>query len=135
MCWRRSRVEDLERELRGHLELEAEEQHEAGLSPDEARYAALRAFGNTTLIKEDTRAMWGWTAFEQILQDARYALRGVRTSPGFAAVAIVSLALGTGATTAVFSVLNAAVLRPLPVAEPVLFVASSVPALTVVPLE
>jgi len=119
MRWRRrNRAEDLERELRGHLELEAEEQHEAGLSPDEARHAALRAFGNTTLIKEDTRAMWGWTAFEQILQDARYALRGVRTSPGFAAVAMVSLALGIGATTAVFNVLNAAVLRPLPVAQP-----------------
>ena len=69
MRWRRrNRAEDLERELRGHLELEAEEQHDAGLSPDEARYAALRAFGNMTLIKEDTRAMWGWTAFEQILQ-------------------------------------------------------------------
>jgi hypothetical protein len=122
MKWlsRNQREEDLEREIRCDLELETEEQQAKGLSPRDARYAAHRAFGNTTLIFDQggTRAMWGWTAFEQLLQDARYALRGVQASPGFAAVAIVSLALGIGATTAVFSVLNAAVLRPLPVAEP-----------------
>jgi hypothetical protein len=109
---------DLDRELRAHLELEAEEQQDAGLPPEEARYAARRAFGNTTSIQEEVRDMWGWTAVEQAVQDARYALRGVRKNPGFATAAILSLALGVGATTAVFSVLNAVVLRPLPVAEP-----------------
>jgi len=70
MKWlsRKQREEDLEREIRSDLELETEEQQAKGLSPRDARYAARRAFGNTTLVKENTRAMWGWTAFEQILQ-------------------------------------------------------------------
>src|SRR6516225_209756 len=97
MRWRRLNLgEDLERELRGHLELEAEEQHEAGLSPDEARYAARRAFGNTTLIKEDVRAVWNWTVLEQIGRDLRYAMQTRGKSRGFAGVAILSLALGIG---------------------------------------
>jgi hypothetical protein len=82
MCWRRARRdEDLERELRVHLELEAEEQQELGATTDEARHAAQRAFGNTTLVKEDTRAVWRSTTFEQAIQDVRYALRGARKSP------------------------------------------------------
>lgn len=109
---------DLEREIRAHLELEAEDQQDAGLAPEAARYAAHRALGNTALVKEEVRDMWGWTRLEQLLQDLRIALRGARKNPGFAAVAILSMALGIGAATSVFSVLNAVVLRPLPVAQP-----------------
>src|SRR5207248_8728911 len=114
----RNRAEDLERELQGHLELEAEEQHEAGLSPSEARYAARRAFGNTTLIEEDIRAMWNWTLLEQAGQDLRYALRTMRKNWGFSAVAVLSLALGIGANTAIFGLIDALLLKSLPVRDP-----------------
>ena len=71
----RKRDADLERELRSDLELEEEEQRENGVPPEEARYAARRAFGNTTLIREQTHEAWGWAAFERLSQDIRYALR------------------------------------------------------------
>lgn len=112
------RDDDIERELRDHLDLEAEDQQDRGLNPRDARYAAQRALGNTALIHEDTRAIWLSTTLERFLQDTRYALRAMRRNPAFTAVVVLSLALGVGLNTSVFTVLNALLLRPLPVPEP-----------------
>jgi predicted permease len=117
--WRRkSRDEDLERELRSHLDLETAEQREAGLSDEDAGYAARRAFGNTTLLKEEVRKIWRWTAIEQAWQDVRYALRTLRNAPVFTATALLSLGLGIGANTAIFTLLYTVLLKPLPVPNP-----------------
>jgi predicted permease len=117
--WRRKdRDHDLERELLAHLEVETAEQQERGLSEEDARYAARRAFGNATLVRENTRETWAWTSFERFYQDLRYGLRRLRLSPIFAVVAISSLALGIGANTAIFQLLDAVRLRGLPVPDP-----------------
>src|SRR5437667_11364953 len=91
---RQGREAELERELRDHLDLEAEEQREAGLSAEEAEYAARRALGNTVKIKEDVRSAWGFQWLETLLQDLRYGLRQLRRNPSFTAVAILTLAPG-----------------------------------------
>jgi hypothetical protein len=116
---RRNRFDrELEEEMRFHLEMKAEENLAVGISPEEARYAARRQFGNQTLLREVSRDMWGIRSIETLFQDLRYGIRLLIKHKGFTTVAALSLALGIGANTAIFSLINAALLRMLPVPNP-----------------
>ena len=118
-AWNWSRKEsELDEEIEFHLSEEADERAAAGLTADQARVAAKRDFGNTSLIREVTREMWGWSFAERLIQDVRYGLRTMRRNPGFSLAVILSLALGIGANTAVFSLMDAVMLRMLPVSDP-----------------
>jgi len=116
---RKGRVDrELDEELQYHLERKVEHGVVEGLGPQEARYAALRAMGAITQSKEECRDMRGLNWIENIVKDTLYAVRGLRRSPVFSLVVILSLALGIGANTAVYSVMYAVLLRSLPVNDP-----------------
>ena len=110
----RQTEEDLQEELRLHLELERERQRDGGLSEDDASQAARRKLGNATLIRERTRDVWGWGWLDDLVRDVRQAVRGLLRSPGFAATVVLVLALGIGANTAMFSIVYGMLIRTLP---------------------
>src|SRR5580693_10006915 len=115
---RKRHLSDLESDIQNHIEIETQDNIARGMSPEGARYAAMRKFGNVTRVLEDTREVWAITWLDHLIQDLRFALRGIRKSPLFATVVVLTLALGIGANTAIFTIIDSVMLRAIPVSNP-----------------
>jgi putative ABC transport system permease protein len=117
MKGRRGIAEELAEEMRSNLEIETESNIERGMSPEQARAAARSHFGNSTLVAEQARDVWGFPSLESFLNDIRYGFRAMRRAPAFSVVVILTFALGVGVNTAIFSVVHAVLMKPLPYPE------------------
>src|SRR5215510_10626563 len=118
LFWRARVEEDLDEELRYHLDKEIERNIARGMAPQEARRLALRGFGGVEQVEQHSRDARGVRVIEEFRQDLRYAARILAREPGFAAIVMLMLALGTGTNTAIFSLVDQLLIRPLPVSNP-----------------
>src|SRR5271157_2251765 len=109
---------ELDEELRDHLDRQNQQNLARGMSAEEARFAALHAFGNPAALRDQTHEAWNWSSAELLLNDVRLSARTLRRTPGFASIAIVVIALGVGANVALFSIVRSVLLNPLPYADP-----------------